>query len=98
MTAQDDPVQHCTLPESTDLHIALAATGIEHLEVDKHRIVVIYQQAILMIIATEGQIPTAREINVELWKEPPNSPTCDPNSLLAAFVDELLAASETVRR
>ena len=98
MAGEDDPVQHCTLAESVDLLKALAAAEIEHLDVDEHRTIVIYQQAILMVIATERQATAAREFDVEFWKESPNDPDRDPESLLAAFIDELLTTTETTRR
>lgn len=98
MTGEDEPTQHYTLDESADLRTALEAAAVEYLDVDEHRTIVIYQQAILMVIATEGQATAAREFDVELWKEPKNDPDRDPDSLFAAFVDELLATTEVTRR
>ncbi|WP_257301148.1 hypothetical protein [Haloarchaeobius sp. FL176] len=98
MTGDDTPVEHYVLAEPMDLRTALAAAGIEHLEVDDQRTIVIYQQAILMVIATEGSATAAQEFNVEFWKEPPNDPERNPESLFAAFIDELLAMTETTRR
>ncbi|QIO24214.1 hypothetical protein [Haloarcula sp. JP-L23] len=98
MTGEDEPVQHYTLAESVDLLEVLTAAEIEHLDVDEHRTIVIYQQAILMVIATEGQATAAREVDVELWKEPPTEPDRDPESLFTAFIDELLTTTGTTRR
>jgi hypothetical protein len=98
MASEDEPVQHCTLAESVDLRTALQAAAIEYLDVDEHRTVVIYQQAILMVIATEGQATAAQVFDVELWKEPPNDPDRNPESLFAAFIDELVTATETTHR
>lgn len=98
MTGDDTPVEHYALAESVDLRTALAGAGIEYLDVDEQRTIVIYQQAILMVIATEGPATTAQEFDVEFWKEPPTDPDRDPDSLFAAFIDELVAATETTRR
>jgi hypothetical protein len=98
MTGDEEPVQQYTVVEPVDLRAALETVGIEHLGVDDHRTIVIYQQTILMLIATEGEATAAREFDVELWKGSPNDPDCDSDSLLAAFIDELLTTTETARR
>ncbi|MDL0129916.1 hypothetical protein PNP59_03055 [Halobacterium salinarum] len=98
MMGEDEPVQSCKLSESANLRTALEAAAIEFLDVDEHRTIVIYQQAILMVIATEGKATTAQEFDVELWKEPPNDPDRDPESLFAAFIDELVTTTGTTRR
>lgn len=98
MTGEDEPTQHCQLTKQVDLITALDAAAIEHLDIDEHRTVVIYQSAILMLIVTEGQATAAREFDVELWKSPVHDPDRDPDDLLTAFIDELLAATNTTRR
>ncbi|WP_254533513.1 hypothetical protein [Natrinema gelatinilyticum] len=57
-----------------------------------------YQEAILMIIATEGQATATRAFDIELWKESPNDPDRDSDSLLATFTDDLVETTETTRR
>jgi len=98
MMTEDEPMQHCTLVKPADLRTALEQAAIEHLDVDENRTIVIYQQAILMIVATEGEATAARAFDVEFWKEPPGTPTNDPDSFLIAFIDELVATTETSRR
>ncbi|QIO24187.1 hypothetical protein [Haloarcula sp. JP-L23] len=98
MTGDEESAQQCTLSEPVNLHAALETAAIEHLDVDGDRTVVIYQQAILMVTATEGQVTETREFDVELWQESPTEPDRDPDSLLAAFIDELIATTETTRR
>lgn len=93
----DEPTQHCRVDEQVNLFAALEASGIEHLEVDAKRAVVIYRTAILMCIVTEGQAIAAQNFDVELWKSPLENPTRDPDDLLTAFVDELLATTDTTR-
>lgn len=98
MTGEDEPTQHYELAEHADLVTALDAAAIEHLEVDDHRTIVIYQSAILMVIATEGQATAARAFDVELWKAPVHDSDCDPDTLLTAFIDELLVAASITCR
>jgi hypothetical protein len=97
MVSDNDPVQQCTVAEPVDLRAALEKAAIEHLDVDDQRTIIIYQQAILMAIATEEQATATREFNVEFWKKPPDNPTRDPDDLLTAFIDELLATTDTTR-
>lgn len=98
MTGEDEPVQHCTLDEPVDLRTALDAAAIEYLDVDDHRTIVIYQNAILMVIATEGQATAAKAFDVELWEPPADEFDRDPDDLLTAFIDELAASTEASRR
>ena len=98
MTDEDEPTHHCRVGEQVDLFTALDRAGIEHLEVDAKRVVVIYRTAILMLIVTEGRATAARSFDVELWKSPLDNPNRDPDELLTAFIDELLAVTNTIRR
>ncbi|MBX0325620.1 hypothetical protein EGH21_21595 [Halomicroarcula sp. F13] len=98
MTGDEEPAQQCTLSEPVDLHAALETAAIEYPDVDANRAVVIYQHAILMVTATEGLATETREFDVELWQASPTEPDRDPDSLLAAFIDELLTTTETTRR
>lgn len=58
---------------------------------------VIYQSVILVVTAIEGRATAAETFDVEFWKEPPDDPSPDPEALVKAFIDELLAASDTRR-
>ncbi|WP_135305634.1 hypothetical protein [Haloarcula amylovorans] len=95
MTDDETPVHHYTLPEPTNLRDTLERAGIEHLDVDDERIVVIYQQAILMVTATDGQVTATQELDVELWEAAPRSTAPDPEAVLTSFTDELAAATGT---
>ncbi|MBX0297781.1 hypothetical protein [Haloarcula nitratireducens] len=97
MTTDETPVHHGTLPEPTNLRDTLERAGIEHLDVDEERIVVIYQQAILMVTATDGQVTATQELEIELWEAAPHSTASDPESVLTSFTDELAAATGTPR-
>ncbi|WP_254534037.1 hypothetical protein [Natrinema gelatinilyticum] len=98
MAGDEEPVQQCTVAEPVDLRAALDTAAIEHLGVDDHRTIVIYQQTILMIIVTEGEATAAQAFDVELWKESPDHPNRDSEDLLTAFIDELAATTDTIRR
>ncbi|TKR25143.1 hypothetical protein [Natronomonas salsuginis] len=97
MTDEDEPVQDCTLDEPVDIPAALEAAAVEYLDVDDQRTIVIYQHAILMVIASTGRVTETREFTVELWEEPPDGLPRDPNDLVTAFLDELLATTDAVR-
>lgn len=97
MPSDDESVQRCTLAEAANLRTALEAAAIEYLDVDAYRTIVIYQQAILMVIATEGQAMAAREFDVEFWKESPDGTARDPDDFLTGFIDELVTTTEMTR-
>jgi hypothetical protein len=97
MTDEDEPVQHCELAEQVDLLSALEAAAIDHLEVDEHRAIVIYQHAILMVIVTEGPVTSAQAFDIELWNPPAHDPDRDPDALLTSFIDELVTTTDTTR-
>jgi len=59
---------------------------------------VIYQSAILMVTATEGQASAARAFDVTLWEPPAEDVDRDPVDLLMAFIDELVATTDASRR
>jgi hypothetical protein len=98
MTDDEEPVQQCTLDTAVDIPKALEAAAIEYLDVDEHRTIVIYQSAILMITATEGQATAARAFDVALWEPPVEDFDRDPVDLLTAFIDELVATTGASRR
>lgn len=98
MTDEEEPVQHCTLDTAVDLPNALEAAAIEYLDVDDHRTIVIYQSAILMVTATDGQATAARAFDVALWEPPADGSARDTVDLLTAFIDELVATTDASRR
>lgn len=97
MTSEDEPVYHCELENSVDLLAALETAGIEHLDVDNHRVIVIYQHAILMVITTEGHATSALAFDVELWNPPAHDPAPDPDDLLRTFIEELVTTTSVTR-
>lgn len=97
MTGDDDPVHHCEVTVPVDIPAALEAAAIEALTVDDHRTVAIFQQAILMLIVTDGGISTVRAFDLELWNPPPNDPDFDSDTVLERFIEELLTATDATR-
>lgn len=97
MPDADTPVRQCTLPDEVDVHNALDDAGIEHLDVDDQRTIVIYLSAVLELIVGEGQLSATTEFAVELWEPPVEETDSDGDELLATFIDELLAVTETTR-
>jgi len=93
----EEPGQQCTLTEPANLPIVLERVAIEFLDVDDHRTIVIYQQAILRVIATEGKATAARAFDIECWKEPPTESTCDSDEFLTASIEELTRTTDTAR-
>jgi hypothetical protein len=98
MTDEEEPLQHCTLDTAVDLPNALEAAAIEYLDVDDHRTIVIYQSAILMVTATDGQATAARAFDVALWEPPAVDSARGTVDLLTAFIDELVATTDASRR
>lgn len=97
MTGETELAHHCELAEQTNLLAALETAAIEHLDVDDHRTIVIYQNAILMLIVTDGLTTLARAFDVELWSPPAHDPDRDPDDLLTAFIQQLVATTDTTR-
>mgnify|MGYP006310555343 CR=1 FL=1 len=95
MTDGNEPAQHCELAEHVDLLSALEAAAIDHLEVDEHRAIVIYQRAILMIVVTDSLVTSAQAFDVELWNPPTHDPNRDPDDLLTSFIEELVMTTDT---
>lgn len=95
--ADDDPVVHCELADSVDLRAGLEAAYIEHLEVDADRTIVIYQSAILMVVATDGDATAAHAFDVELWEPPIHTHDLGPDEVLAEFVEDFTTALPTTR-
>jgi len=97
MAEKDGPVQQCELTDRVNIFTALETAEIDHLGVDDHRVIVIYQRAILMVVVTDGRATAAQAADIELWNPPANDPDRNPDELLTAFVAELVAAADTTR-
>ncbi|MDS0223505.1 hypothetical protein NDI54_19375 [Haloarcula sp. S1AR25-5A] len=95
MTSEDEPVQHCTLHEPANLRATLDETGVEYLDVDNHKTIVIYQSAVLVLLATDGHATEATAFTVELWEPPADGIERDPDDLLAAFIERVVPQAES---
>ncbi|MXR43176.1 hypothetical protein GRX01_17755 [Halobaculum sp. WSA2] len=98
MADDGEPVQSCRLDTEVDIPNTLGAAGIEYLDVDDTRTIVIYQSAVLMVTATDGQASTARAFDVALWEPPVEDSDRNPVDLLTAFIDEVVAITDAARR
>ena len=96
--ADADPTVHCTLTSAVDLRAGLNSAHIEHLDVDVERVIVIYQNAILMVVATEGDATAARAFDVELWEPPLHGHDRDGEEVLQMFVAEFTNALPATRQ
>jgi hypothetical protein len=96
MTDGNERIRRRRLSERADLTAALDAAAIEHIEVNEQRTVVIYRNAILRLLVTEGQLTAARTFAIELWERPDDSDG-DPTRLLTSFVDDVLAVLDELR-
>lgn len=97
MTGEDEPAEHCEVDVPVDLRAALEAAAIEYLDVDDQRTIAIYQDAILMVTATEGDATAAQAFDVTLW-EPPTGGAREPADLLASFIEALLTMTDASRQ
>jgi len=93
-----DLVVHCALADATDLLAGLEAAHIEYLDVDDERTIVIYQSAILMVVATDGDATAAEAFNVELWEPPLRERSREPEGVLQDFIEEFVTTLPTTQR
>ncbi|GCF15982.1 hypothetical protein Harman_39170 [Haloarcula mannanilytica] len=95
MTSEDEPVQYHTLNKPADLRASLDETGIEYLDVDAYKTIVIYQSAVLVVIATDGHATEATAFTVELWEPPADGIEREADDLLTTFIDRVVPADTT---
>jgi hypothetical protein len=93
MSTEERPSQHCRLAEQADLSGVFDAIEIEHLPFETDRAYVIYDQAILKLIVTDGQLTAARAFEAECW----DAPVAGPDAVLTSFCDEVVAATDDAR-
>lgn len=95
MLSDDPPSRHYELDDVADLEWALDERGIEHLDVNTSRTFVLYREAILNLIVTDGVLSAARAVTIECWEVSPRATDPGPEAVLAALCDEVVAASDT---
>ncbi len=81
-----------------DIPTMLEAVGIESLDVDEHRIVILYRSAIFICTVTEGTVEAAHTVDIELWEPPRNNIGREPPELFEDFVTELPQSTDSSLR
>ena len=71
-------------PEPVDLFQAISRSGIEHLEINPDRIVLLYADEVVLIQVLEGTLTATQELEVQFW-ETPRSTTDDWETLAERF-------------
>ena len=75
-------------PEPVDLFRAISRSGIEHLEINPQRVVLLFSGEVVIIQAVTGTLGAAREIEVQFWKTP-RSTTADWETLAERLEEKL---------
>jgi hypothetical protein len=88
MPTEERPSQYCRLADQADLASVFDAIEIEHLPFETDRTYVIYGQAVLKLIVTDGQLTAAQAFKAECW----DAPAAGPDAILTSFRDEVVAA------
>lgn len=89
METEDRPSKHCSLDTQVDLSRVLDRRGIEHLPFDADRTYVIFKQAVLKVVVTDGNLMEAASFDTECW----DAQAGHPDTVLASFCDTVVAAT-----
>jgi hypothetical protein len=81
----DPPSRQWEFGAPIDLEHVLDEHRIEHLAVDEQRTFVLYSDAILNLVVTDGTLSTARAVTVECWEFSRQTVDSDPEAVLTAF-------------
>lgn len=84
-------------PEPVDIFRAISRSGIEHLEVNPRRVVLLFSGEVVIVQAVEGTLTAAREIEVQFW-ETTRSRTADWETLAERLEKELDDATNNESR
>jgi len=74
--------------EPVDLFQAISRSGIEHLEINPERIVLLFADEVVLIQVLEGTLTAAQELEIQFW-ETPRSTTEDWEALAERLVRRL---------
>jgi hypothetical protein len=94
METEDRPSKHCSLDTQVNLSRVLGRRGIEHLPFDADRTYVIFEQAVLKVLVTEGDLTEAAAFDIECW----DAKVGHPDTVLTSFRDTVVAATNNDRR
>jgi hypothetical protein len=84
-------------PEPVDLFRAISRSGIEHLEINPQRVVLLFSGEVVIVQAVEGTLTAARAIKVQFW-ETTRSRTADWETLAERLEKELDDATNNESR
>ncbi|WP_226021938.1 hypothetical protein [Halomicrobium salinisoli] len=93
----DGPTQRYALSEQVDLSAGFEAAGIEYLEVNERRTVIIYRNSVIMLNTVDGTITAADEYKLELWEPSPDSRREEYDDVLDALTAELLTVVDATQ-
>jgi hypothetical protein len=90
MSSDSDPSREHTLESPLNLLSTLEGLSIQHLDVNETRALVIYQTAILNLEVLEGTLSAARRIELEVYEEPREDFSTEPEQKEESIIDSLL--------
>jgi len=90
MPSDSDPFREHTFGYPIDLFSTLEGLNIQHLDVNETRALVIYQTAILNLEVLEGNLSAARRIELEVYEDPREDFSTEPEQKEGSVVDSLL--------
>jgi hypothetical protein len=93
MSTEDRPSEHCSLDTQVDLSRVFDRLGIEQLPYEADRAYVIYEQAILKVIVSDGQLTAAAAFETECW----DTPNVSPDAVLTSFLETVVTATSSDR-
>lgn len=98
MPSDEPVVTQWEVDGALDLLAAFDAQLLDHLVVDDARTIVLYRDAILDVSVGEGDLSTARAVTVTLQGFSRRVRDPEPDAVLAAFCEEVVATTDTDRR
>ncbi|MDG5821783.1 hypothetical protein [Natronococcus sp. A-GB7] len=90
MPTDSDPSREHTFGSPLDLFSTLEGLNIQYLDVNETRALVIYQTAILNLKVLKGDLSAARRIELEVYEEPREDFSTEPEQKEDSVVDSLL--------
>ena len=66
----DSPTVSLSLSSPTDIPAVLTRAGIDHVSVHEHRLLAIYQTAILNVTTDQHQISYTQTLEIDCWEDP----------------------------
>ena len=70
MDESESRILSVSFGEPTDIRAVLNRAGIDHISVHEHRLLAIYQTAILNVTTDPHQVSNAQTLEIECWETP----------------------------